>query len=56
MCGYACIRCGLCGKKFAEQSKQMACPKCGQRASSDDLKCKECGAMLPLRPGAKREP
>lgn len=55
MCGYACIRCGQCGKTFKDVPQLGTCPLCGAANEADVRKCASCGAPLPPRPGvAKR--
>lgn len=52
MCGYACIRCGQCGKKFTDTPQLGTCPKCGEPNEPDAAVCRACGKPLPPRPGA----
>ncbi len=52
MCGYACIRCGQCGKKFADTPQLGTCPKCGELNELGVVVCRACGKPLPPKPGA----
>ncbi|MCI8468882.1 MAG: hypothetical protein HFJ75_05275 [Eggerthellaceae bacterium] len=56
MCGYACIRCGQCGKKFAPLPQAGTCPRCGAPNDPDAGVCADCGRALPPRPGAAAHP
>lgn len=57
MCGgytRVCVRCGLCGKVEPRPlGAGGECPVCGHLNAPDAAHCSECGARIPVPPGAR---